>query len=218
MNRLLLFCCLVVLISFAIGCGEPVVGTPVRPTRPDISVPEAAEKPKGGDHTTDSAVSSKKSAPSIKPVELIEANWNELQSLIHEQKGKIVVVDVWSTACEPCMKEFPHLISLQRQHSEDVVAISFDIDFAGIKNKPPEYYRERVLEFLGSQDESSVLHRMCNTPADELFVELDLDSIPAIYVYGRDGALAKRFDGSSRQGEALSYEKQIIPFVDELIK
>ena len=128
------------------------------------------------------------------------------------------MVDVWSTACEPCMKEFPHLITLQNRFPDDVVAISFDIDYAGIKNKPLAYYRDRVLQFLGSQAESRAFHRMCTTPSDELLVETKLDSIPAIYVYGRDGTLAMRFDGSNRQGEEVSYENQVIPFVQDLIK
>ena len=129
-----------------------------------------------------------------------------------------MVVDVWSTACEPCMHEFPHLITLQNSHPDDVVAISFDVDFAGIKNKPVSYYRQRVIDFLGSQIENRVVHRMCTTSADELFNEIALDSIPAIYVYNRDGTLAKRFDGSNSVGEGVSYEKQVKPFVDVLVK
>lgn len=154
----------------------------------------------------------------VKPVELIDANWDELQGLIAEQQGKIVVVDIWSTACEPCMTEFPHLISLQQRFPDDVVAISFDVDYAGIKNKPPAYYRERVLNFLGSQVENQVLHRMCTTAAEELFDAIKLDSIPAVYVYGRDGQLLKRFTGSTAESEGVSYEKQVLPYVGDQIK
>lgn len=157
------------------------------------------------------------SAP-VKDVELIEANWNDLQALVAEQKGKIVVVDVWSTSCEPCMKEFPHLVALQKKHPDDLVAISFDVDYIGVKKKPVAFYRERVLKFLSSQAENRILNRMCTTAADEFFTEIKLDSIPAIFVYGSDGALAKLFQGSSGGQEGVSYEKQVIPFVDELLK
>ena len=47
---------------------------------------------------------------------------------------------------------------------------------------------------------------------------IKLDSIPAVYVYGRDGALLKRFDGSSGESEGVSYEKQVIPFVGDLVQ
>ena len=58
---------------------------------------------------------------------------------------------------------------------------------------------------------------MSTKPADELFDEMKLDSIPAVYVYGRDGQLAKRFDGPSDGGEGISYEQQVIPFVGNLV-
>jgi thiol-disulfide isomerase/thioredoxin len=152
----------------------------------------------------------------LREVELVNSDWESLQAFVAEQKGKIVVVDIWSTACEPCMKEFPHLIELQKKYAKDVVAVSFDVDYAGMKNKPPEYYRERVLKFLGSQSANSVVNRMCTTAADELFEAIKLDSIPAVYVYGRDGELAKRFSGSA-DGGGVSYEKQIAPFVAGLM-
>ena len=221
MHRIPLLCIFIVSVGLIFGCGERIQNPPVRPTRPETTEPVTiganTNNTDAIQPSTPTASPSEVSATS-KPIELIEANWSELQALIAEQKDKVVVVDIWSTACEPCMKEFPHLIELQKQYSNDVVAISFDIDFAGIKNKPPEYYRERVLRFLGSQAENKVLHRMCTTAADELFAEIKLNSIPAIYVYGRDGTLARRFEGSDGQGEELSYEKQVIPFVNELIK
>ncbi len=212
---------LLIVAEFSAGCGGPPP-RPVRPMRPDLETSDAASTP-----APDAVVSATSSKPDpaenendkqIRPVELIESDWAGLQSLIEQQKGKIVVVDVWSTACEPCMKEFPFLIGLHQRFPNDVVAISFDVDYAGIKNKPPTYYRERVVKFLASQIENSVLHRMCTTAAEDLFDAIKLDSIPAVYIYGRDGALLKRFDGSSGESEGVSYEKQVIPFVGDLVQ
>ena len=59
---------------------------------------------------------------------------------------------------------------------------------------------------------------MCNTAAEDFFDEIKLDSIPAVYVYGRDGSPVKRFEGSSGQADGVSYEKRVIPFVDDLVK
>ncbi len=212
---------LLIAAELSIGCGGPPP-RPVRPMRPEMETSDAASTP-----TPDSGLSTTSSKPDavknehdmpIRPVELIETDWAGLQSLIEQQKGKIVVVDVWSTACEPCMKEFPFLIALHQRFLNDVTAISFDVDYAGIKSKPPSYYRERVLKFLGSQIENSVLHRMCTTAAEDLFDAIKLDSIPAVYVYGRDGTLLKRFDGSSGESEGVSYEKQVIPLVGDLVQ
>ncbi|WP_010582213.1 TlpA family protein disulfide reductase [Schlesneria paludicola] len=212
--RVLFMCQLGLLSVLLIGCAERVASRPERPVSDSISATTTAPS----DAKTDGTDDEKPKAVALKPIELLEANWTELQALIAEQKGKIVVVDLWSTACEPCMKEFPHLVELQATLPDDVQAISFDLDFAGIKNKPVSYYRERVLNFLGSQPESKILHRMCSKAADELFDEIQLNSIPAVYVFDREGVLAKRFEGAEDQSEGASYATNVIPFVKQLIQ
>ena len=57
--------------------------------------------------------------------------------------------------------------------------------------------------------------------AEAVFGELKLVSIPAVYVYDREGKLAKRFDSSlltDGEEEAFTYKDDINPFVDELLK
>jgi thiol-disulfide isomerase/thioredoxin len=153
-------------------------------------------------------------------VKLSPATWDEVQKVVAGAKGRVVVLDVWSTACQPCMEEFPHLVKLQNQQP-DTVCISLSVDYAGIRSKPPEYYRERVETFLSDQKAGAVKNYLCSQAADDLFEKLDLDSIPAVYVYGRDGKLAKRFDNRTPAkpgSEGISYETQVLPLVDKLVK
>ena len=192
------------------GCAERKQTAIVPPGRPDESVSDRS--------TSDESTASVEKNDGVNPIDLLEVNWSQLQLMIAEHKGKIVVVDVWSTSCEPCLKEFPQLIALQDKYPNDVVAISFDVDFSGIKHKPTTFYRDRVLNFLNSQKPSRVTHRMSNTATDELFSEIQIESIPAVFVYGRDGNVAKRFEGTNDQGDEISYKTQIIPFVDQLVK
>lgn len=148
-------------------------------------------------------------------------NWDELQEQLAKHSGKVVVIDLWSTSCEPCLREFPHLVALRDRFPDDVVCISFDCDFTGAKNKPVGFYTERVSKFLTSQGADKLINVMSTVAADELFVKLDLDSIPAAYVYDRSGKLAKRFDNrtpASATEEGISYETQIAPLVAELVK
>lgn len=173
----------------------PVVSEPAEPETPESSDANAALTPRMVD-------------------------WAGVQSEVAKHAGKVVVLDVWSTACEPCMREFPHLVALQAEHPEDVVCIAFSVDYAGIKSKPPEFYLPRVTEFLASQKAEQVSHLMSSVAADELFTEMDLDSIPAIYVFDREGKLSKRFDNRTpAEGEeGISYPKQVLPLVAELIE
>ncbi|MES2793418.1 MAG: TlpA disulfide reductase family protein [Planctomycetota bacterium] len=148
-------------------------------------------------------------APKTAAVSVKILNWEESLEIVKKNKGKIVVMDVWSTSCDPCMKEFPNLVKLHQAHGKDVACISVSTDYAGSKNKPPEYYRERVLKFLQEQ-EAGFDNVLLNVPSDELFEKIELSSIPAVYVFGRDGKLVKRFDSESAENlktneEAFTY-------------
>ncbi|MEK6261601.1 MAG: TlpA disulfide reductase family protein [Planctomycetota bacterium] len=203
------------MVVVCLGCGVSVPsGVPPAPARvPLVSTADAATSPPTKADTGLATVS--------KPLELRDMNWEQVQASLAEHKGKVVVVDVWSTSCEPCLQEFPHLVALQQQHADDVVCISFDCDFIGAKNKPVDYYRERVLKALTDLKAETIINLMSTVAADELFVQMDLDSIPAVYVFDREGKLSKRFDNRTPVGggvEGISYEKQIDPLVADLVK
>lgn len=144
-------------------------------------------------------------------------NWDETLELVAKQKGKVVVLDVWSTSCDPCMVEFPHLVELHKKHGEKLVCMSASCDYAGIKSKPPESYRDRVLEFLTKQN-ATFTNVLLNVDSDALFEKIELASIPAVYVFGSDGKVAKRFDNdNAKPGEDFTYAKDIVPFVEKLL-
>ncbi len=145
-------------------------------------------------------------------VEVEIAAWSGVEKWIASQKGKVVVVDMWSLSCEPCRREFPNLVKLHTEKSDKVACLSVSTDYAGIKSKPPTFYEPKVLEFLTSQ-KATCKNILCSLESDALFEQLDLASIPAVYVYGKDGKLAKRF-----AGEEVHYEKEVLPLVDELLK
>ena len=195
-----------------LGAASPTTGSvAASPSKSDN--PGAAESP--------AVPSTADASATAKAIELRELNWEQLQQLVAHHKGRVVVVDLWSTSCEPCLIEFPHLVALQKRHPDDVVCISFDCDFIGAKNKPVAYYRERVLKFLTSQNAGQIINGISTLAADELFDKLNVDSIPAVYVYDQTGKLSKRFDNRtpvSETEEGISYEKQINPLVAALLK
>lgn len=209
-----LFC----LIAATHGCGGGNAVPQQASQQP--SVKSSATSPV--DPVTQAASSgSSTNAAATETIELQELTWEQLQSTISSHQGKVIVIDIWSTSCEPCLREFPHLVALQQRYPEDVVCVSFDCDFIGAKNKPVAYYRERVLKQLTTMNASKVVNAMSTVAADELFQQLDLDSIPAVYVFDRSGQLAKRFDNrtpASATEEGISYELQIDPLVAQLVK
>jgi thiol-disulfide isomerase/thioredoxin len=165
---------------------------------------------------------SKKSASAektpTKKVEVTIADWKQTLEMVARHKGKVVVLDCWSTSCVPCVKEFPNLVKLHKKHGgKDVACMSMACEYIGVKKKPPESYRDRVLAFLEKQ-EATFENVLSNVPTDELFDQMKLASIPAVYVFDRDGKLYKRFDNemAEKEEDHFTYE-QITQLVEELI-
>ncbi|QDT90286.1 TlpA family protein disulfide reductase [Gimesia algae] len=169
----------------------------------------------------------KQQAPAIPDAIAIEqdgiiaqiANWEQLQEFIGRQNGKIVVVDLWSTWCEPCLREFPHLVALQKKYPEKVVCVSFNLNYDGSKDSPPESSSDELMEFFTKQ-KAEIVNLISSTPDEDLYKKLNLAAIPAAYVYGTDGKLQKRFDNETLAygQEGFNYKEHIVPFIDDLLQ
>lgn len=147
------------------------------------------------------------------------ASWEQLQAFVARQKGKIVVVDIWSTWCLPCVREYPQLVALQKKFPGKVVCVSFNINYDGSEKNPPESNVEELLDFYVKQ-KSDIQNFISSTPDEELYEKIKLASIPVAYVYAADGTLKKRFDNEKKEygNEGFTYEKQIIPMIEQMLK
>lgn len=152
-------------------------------------------------------------------ITLTDGTWENVLEQVKANKGRIVVVDVWSTSCLPCMTEFPNLVELQKTYGDKIACISFNVDYVGIKSKPAEFYRERVEAFLTKQ-KATIPNILCTIESDKVFEKLELSSIPAVYVFDAEGKEVKRFDDSlleDGEEEAFTYKSDINPFVKNLV-
>jgi peroxiredoxin len=68
---------------------------------------------------------------------------------LQEKRGKVVVLNVWSITCQPCVEEMPSLITLadiaRKRKDIEVVAISTDKDWASVSTIFPPNSRLKVL-------------------------------------------------------------------------
>ncbi|RCS54854.1 TlpA family protein disulfide reductase [Bremerella cremea] len=150
-------------------------------------------------------------------------DYSGIQMLIESYRGKVVVVDIWSTQCPPCIKELPGLVALDKAYSdEDVKCITVSLDYGGIAGETPDQYQAadgplmKILTGLGVTCDNII----AADDSEAMLKKLDLLAPPAVLVYGRDGKLAKRFDNEGEgvtEETAFTYE-DIKPLVAELVK
>lgn len=203
------------------GCGESQSSAPAPaevPTPGDgvnlgdpgpLPAGQSEPAPEGG--ATSPAPATTDAAPAGE-VTLQVSNWAGVQQLVAAHQGKVVVVDVWSTSCPPCMAEFPQLVKLQHELGEFVACISVSADYDGIPSKPPETYREQVLAFLTKQ-QATFENVLCS---EYVYDVLGIGSIPAVYIYDQKGRQVKVF-ADPADGQEFTYEKNIRPFVQSLL-
>jgi thiol-disulfide isomerase/thioredoxin len=157
-------------------------------------------------------------APRPAKVQIVETNWKGIQKLVATHKGKVVVVDIWTTTCLGCTKKFPDFVALRKQFKGKVALISVNCDYDGIPDKPPKFYRADVLKFLQKQN-ATFDNVMLNVPFLGFLNARKLESTPAVYVYDKTGKLARRFDNDKAEKETDEFTmQQVRELVSKLVK
>jgi cytochrome c biogenesis protein CcmG, thiol:disulfide interchange protein DsbE len=100
--------------------------------------------------------------------------------------GRVVLLNVWATWCEPCRVEMPSMEALHRDyapHGLSVVAVS--IDQAGSRNT--------ILAFADSLDLTfDILH----DPVNRIQRDYQGGGVPETFVIGRDGIIRRKWWGA----------------------
>jgi thiol-disulfide isomerase/thioredoxin len=140
-------------------------------------------------------------------IQLDVIKYPQLVDAVKAHKGKVVVVDVWATFCIPCKKEFPHLVELHRDLANaGVVCMSVTIDE---KDKV-----EAALKFLREQG-ATFPNYLLDEDAAVWQEKWAINGVPAVFVFGRDGKQAAKFDSDG--DKEFSY-KDVRKKVEELLK
>jgi thiol-disulfide isomerase/thioredoxin len=95
---------------------------------------------------------------------------------LSDRRGRPLLVHLWATWCDPCVRELPGLLAYAREGRAPVLAVSLDDDWAKVRaflsgNVPPEVVRakdEGVAALFG------------------------VPGLPATIVVGPDGAVRER--------------------------
>ena len=151
-------------------------------------------------------------APAIRAdepkIDLAPVRLAALKDAVAKHKGKVVVVDFWATYCVPCKAEFPNLVKLQKDlGGSGVACISVTIDDADDK--------AAALKFLQKQGAGFENYLLTEDPK-VYQKEFGFASVPTVLVYGKDGALAKKFNADKEENK-FTY-KDVRKLVEDLMK
>jgi thiol-disulfide isomerase/thioredoxin len=148
------------------------------------------------------------------PVKLENLKWDAFESRLAQAKAKnyrYTLVDAWATNCGPCKENFPHLVEMNRKYAPrglQVVSLSLDDNSdAKAVEEARKFLREKNATFL-------------NVLLDEDFGvgfdKLDINAIPAVFVYGPDGKLLKKYtlDDPNHQFTYEQVEEEVAALLD----
>lgn len=119
---------------------------------------------------------------------------------LSEQRGKVLVLDMYATWCEPCRQSIPHLIGLhERYEAKGLSLVGLNVGGPDDRVKVAGFAAEVHISYpLGFPDKSLT----------DLFLSDD-KSIPQTFVFNREGRLIKRYIG---------YDQSMPGQLEELIK
>jgi thiol-disulfide isomerase/thioredoxin len=136
----------------------------------------------------------------VKSIDLIDVSFVGLDRAIADERGKVVLIDIWATWCDPCVKEFPKLVDFHAKYSSKGLAcISVSTDSSED--------REKALEFLKSNNAAFANYRLSESNANiskELNEKYPTDQQPVLILFDRAGnKVATFFSKAERSPENI---------------
>ena len=137
-------------------------------------------------------------------IRLQAVKYTGLADVIHDNRGKVILVDFWADFCAPCKKGFPHIVELHKKYAKDglvVVSVSLDpIDDSASQTNALRFLKKADAEFTNLYlDEPSELWQK----------KLGINGPPCYYVFNRAGQWTK-FEPQENEPVYPAIEKCIV--------
>jgi peroxiredoxin len=123
--------------------------------------------------------------PAVLDAELKSVNGDPIK--LSDYQGKVLLVNLWATWCQPCRRETPELVKLYKEYQ------SRGVEMVGLSTEDPDASAQSVQEFV---HEFNVDYHI-GWASHEVAVTLmqGRGSIPQSFVITRSGRIKKRFIG-----------------------
>lgn len=150
-------------------------------------------------------------ANSAGAVKLERLNWAQLQKRLANPAVKYTIVDAWSTTCAPCKENFPHVVEMNRKYApRGLAVISLSLDDP--TDKAAVIEAERFLK----ASHAAFTNVLLDENFGDGFDKLNINAIPAVFIFGPDGKEVKRFtmDDPKNQFTYDDVEKAVANLLD----
>jgi thiol-disulfide isomerase/thioredoxin len=124
-------------------------------------------------------------------LEVSEITIAELNDIIKNREGSILLINIWATWCIPCKEEFPDLIKISDKYNEQIELIGISIDF-------PDEVESKIKPFLNKLKPNFINYVNVENDTEKFINNLNLDwsgAIPATFFYDSDGKQLLFYEG-----------------------
>ena len=127
--------------------------------------------------------------PADGDVSFVQVKYDDMLARIAANKGaKITIVDAWATWCGPCKENFPHVVEMHKKYADKGLAVvSLSLDDPDQPKKIAE-----AAAFLKEKGATFPNYYLSES-TEAAFEKLNINGIPAVFLYGPDGKEVKRF-------------------------
>lgn len=138
--------------------------------------------------------------------EIALANIDGKPVKLSDYRGKIVIVNFWASWCNPCVEEFPSMIKLISQFSNDVVVFAVSEDDN----------REDIQVFMKAMGLPKPGFEIVWDENKENMKAWGVEKVPETFLVGRDGKLIRKVLGIENwaNDDAVGYFKMLVSQTD----
>jgi cytochrome c biogenesis protein CcmG, thiol:disulfide interchange protein DsbE len=121
------------------------------------------------------------------PIEGVTLDSAKREKSLADYKGKVVLLNVWATWCEPCRVEMPSIEKLHREFGpRGLAVVAISVDDPGAESRILDFVKEFGLTFEVLHDPKQVTTR-----------NYQITGYPETFVIARDGTIRKKLIGAS---------------------
>ncbi len=126
-----------------------------------------------------------------KNLEVSEITIDELNDIIKNREGRVLLINIWATWCIPCKEEFTDLIKISNKYSEQIELIGISIDY-------PDEVESKIIPFLNKLKPNFINYVNGENDTERFINNLNPDgsgAIPATFFYDSEGKQLLFYEG-----------------------